>query len=287
MVMRKRKSGTFDANASLGELISSLEKMTGHRVDGDPGSECRHIIDRADAASADFKRGVVALYQAEGHSSGVEVLFKDFERVARRAVCLAPGRPEQAGRRAQRKELRATLGACRTRRGRPGLAMVGLLGGADVQRAMMLRTRRESVGGSEMSLMDAVKNAWSRSRVMQKATRQLMARDDATAIETIYTCLMSNESLDSVITLFSVTRNDVYSVLLQMLEFTNRELHAGHYIAVEALVCQDTLCYLMRAEFGQVPKPQAFQAVRDFCKANGKFFHPEHDYRAKHGLAGQ
>jgi hypothetical protein len=151
----------------------------------------------------------------------------------------------------------------------------------------MLRMRRESLGGSEMSLMDAVKNAWSRSRVMQKATRQLMAGDDGAAVETIYTCLMSNESLNSVITLFSITRNDVYSILRQMIKFTNEELHAGHYIAVEALVCQGTLCYLMRAELRLVPKDQAFRAVRDFCKENGKVFQPEYDYRAQHGLVPQ
>ena len=119
---------------------------------------------------------------------------------------------------------------------------------------------------------------------MQKATRQLMAQDDAGAIETIYSCLMSNEKLDFVITRFFITRDDVYSVLGQMLKFTNEELHAGHYIAVEALVCQETLCYLMRAERGEVFKYAAFQAVRDFCKANGRVFQPEYDYRAKYGF---
>jgi len=111
-----------------------------------------------------------------------------------------------------------------------------------------------------------------------------MAQDDAGAIETIYSCLMTNEKLDFVITRFFITRDDVYRVLGQMLKFTNEELHAGHYIAVEALVCQETLCYLMRAERGEVPKHPAFQAVRDFCKANGRVFQPEYDYRAKYGF---
>jgi len=36
-----------------------------------------------------------------------------------------------------------------------------------------------------------------------------------------------------------------------------------------------------------VPKDQAFRAVRDFCKENGKVFQPEYDYRAQHGLVPQ
>lgn len=89
-IPRKRKrSGVFDPAASLNELISGLDDKTGHRIDGEPGSECRQIIDRAGAASAEFVRGLLALYRAEGNSSGVELLLKDFERVSRRAVQLA------------------------------------------------------------------------------------------------------------------------------------------------------------------------------------------------------
>jgi len=135
-----------------------------------------------------------------------------------------------------------------------------------------------------MSLVGLLKLTFARAKVMQKASRQLLTHDDDGAVETIYSCLNSNESLKSVVALFCITRGEVKLVLGQLLTFTDEELHAGHFIAVEAMVCQDTLCYLMRAERYQIPKHEAYAAVRDFCKANGRVFKPEYAYRAKHGL---
>jgi hypothetical protein len=85
MAKKRKRSGDFDPAQSLAELVNAL----GRQIDGGPGSDCQHVVDRADAATEDFKRGLVALYRAEGDSSGVEVLLGELERVARRATRLA------------------------------------------------------------------------------------------------------------------------------------------------------------------------------------------------------
>ena len=86
--MTRKKHRVFDPIESLNELIGALERNTGIRV-SESGVECQVLIDRAGAASAEFVRGLLALHQAEGHSSGVQVLLEDFERVTRRAARLA------------------------------------------------------------------------------------------------------------------------------------------------------------------------------------------------------
>lgn len=77
----KKRSKPFDPHVSLNELIIGLEKATGIH----PG-EPQNIAVRIDAAVADFRRGLLALHQSEGDSSGVEVLLGDLERIGRRAV---------------------------------------------------------------------------------------------------------------------------------------------------------------------------------------------------------
>ena len=84
----KRKP-SFDPHASLAGFIAEMERATGHRAEPEPGEEIRALTERAQVAFGDFVRGITALHRAEGLSAGVSILIEDFERVARRAVCLA------------------------------------------------------------------------------------------------------------------------------------------------------------------------------------------------------
>ncbi|MDR3446264.1 hypothetical protein [Dyella sp.] len=84
--MTKRKGGhDFDPVKSINELISNLEKMAGHHVDGEPGAACEAILSQARDAFGKFERAVAALHSA-GQTAAVEIIVGDIERCVRRAV---------------------------------------------------------------------------------------------------------------------------------------------------------------------------------------------------------
>lgn len=84
--MTKRKRGhDFDPVKSINELISNLEKMAGHHVDGEPGAACEAILSRARDAFGKFERAVADLHAA-GQTAAVEIIVGDIERCVRRAV---------------------------------------------------------------------------------------------------------------------------------------------------------------------------------------------------------
>ncbi|PMQ04246.1 hypothetical protein DyAD56_16280 [Dyella sp. AD56] len=82
--MRRSKKPVFDPVASLGELITGLERVTGLRADPEP----RHIIERIDAAVAEFKRGVLKLHATGKERAAIEDLLEYVERASRRAARL-------------------------------------------------------------------------------------------------------------------------------------------------------------------------------------------------------
>lgn len=81
----KKRGREFDPHAYLGQLVAGIEN-TCLPSNGEPSGGRQHILDRVDAALADFRRAVLELHQVEGDSAGVETLLGELERVARRAV---------------------------------------------------------------------------------------------------------------------------------------------------------------------------------------------------------
>jgi hypothetical protein len=85
--MRKRTK-QFDPSASLNELISGMEQITGTRTAGEPSAACEAILSQVREAFGEFERGVISLYES-GQTAAVEIIVGDMARCMRRAIRLA------------------------------------------------------------------------------------------------------------------------------------------------------------------------------------------------------
>jgi hypothetical protein len=85
---KRKRSHDFDPVKSINELISNLEKMAGHHVDGEPGAAGEAILSQARDAFGKFERAVAALHSA-GQTAAIEIVLSDIERCVRRAIRLA------------------------------------------------------------------------------------------------------------------------------------------------------------------------------------------------------
>jgi hypothetical protein len=126
-----------------------------------------------------------------------------------------------------------------------------------------------------MSILSSLKRSAQKSRLMKSAAARAQALDLDGAIDDIYSYLQADEQFRTVLTHFGADRKDIEAIVSGLMMSGHGGTHRGHFVPVSAVLFQDTLAYLLRAERGQVGKAEAYFQVEQYFRTGSLVFEPE------------
>lgn len=126
-----------------------------------------------------------------------------------------------------------------------------------------------------MGLFSKFRQSAAKSKLIKEAAALAQSGRVPEAVNAIYDYLEKDEVFISILTTFDATKDDIENIIAGIMMAGYGAEFGGHFVPVSAVLFHDTLAYCLRAECGQVSKPDAYFEVHEYFRSGSLVFEPE------------